>query len=289
MTWKYCNLIHYFEVSREEKLAKTIFLLNIESGIAWNPFGKKSPKLGEWTWCEPNNTVNFINKLVNDDFLCILHAESKDVIPVIDEMQTHFPKPLMAIIGLDIPNTINFLNAQLTKFIISPRILDKNYKYLSIPKYNNIEGIENTDIQCLTIPKNLPNDKTIIILVGQPSCGKTTYANKLQKDGFIIITENESRLIKSGLIKTINNFKQILSSDNKGVIIDADNATHMERQIFVDIGKSININVVIHWITKSGYHFNKNRNQKTSEIDLESYSYSLECPSLFDIPVIRVI
>jgi hypothetical protein len=287
--WKDCGILHYFEISYQNKKVNHIVLLNIESGIAWNPFGKKVPLLGEWVWCEPNNTVKFIEQLTYKDFLCILHSESKDVRPVIDEMQKFFSTPLMAVIGLDISNTINFLNNHWNGLISCPVSIDKDVKYLSIPNYKNIEGLENTNISSLTIAKNLPIVKTMIILMGQPGSGKTTYANELQKEGFVIINENESRLIKSGIEKNINNLKAILSSNIKGVIIDADNCKHVDRKYFANIAESLEIPVVIHWITKPGYRFNKNRDQKTPEIELESYAKNLESPGLYNICAFRVI
>jgi len=191
--WKDCGLIHYFEIKKENKTVTNVVLLNIEFGIAWNPFGKKIPLLGEWVWCEPNNTVKFIKQLYDDDFLCILHAESKEVRPVIDEIQNLLHKPLLSIVGLDIENTVNFLNTHWNGLISCPVNLSKDVKYLSIPNYKHIDGLENTKIPMLTIAKNLPIVKTMIILMGQPGSGKTTYANELQRDGFVVINENESR------------------------------------------------------------------------------------------------
>ena len=288
MGWKECGLISYFEIPKQNKSINNVVILNVESGIAWNPFGKKIPMLGEWVWCEPNNTVKFIEELIKKNFLPILHAESKHVKPVIDEMQSFFTTPILSFIGLDIGGIVNIIDTHQHNLNL-PVLLDKNVKYLSIPAYKNIEGLENTHINSLSIPKLIPSVKTMIILMGQPSCGKTTYAYELQKDGFIIINDNECRLIKSGIKKSINNLKSILSSDIKGVIIDSTNSKNNERKYFADIATELEIPVIIHWITKPGYRYNKYRDQKTPEIELDNYTKNLESPGLYDIPVYRII
>lgn len=290
MTWKDCNLVNFFEIPWENRTINHIILLNIESGIAWNPFGKKMTVLGEWTWCnEAKNISQFIEVLSQRDYLCILHSEYKETRPVIDEMQSRLSKPIMAVIGLNITSTVYLLREHWNKFIKCPANLNINAEYLSIPSHEKIGGSENTDIPFLTIPKSIPTEKTMIILVGQPGCGKTTYANQLQKHGFIIINENECRLIKSGLVKSIDNLKNILESDIKGVVIDSNNCKHIDREYFANIAKNLKIKVIIHWITKPGFRFNNNRLQKTPEIELETYSTNLESPGLFDIDVFIAI
>ena len=94
--------------------------------------------------------------------------------------------------------------------------------------------------------------RKIIVIVGFPSSGKSTYAKKLltkySKNGIILSRDTLGGLIEDILPK----LKEILESNNKStVIIDNTNITVDTRKPFIKLAQSLQLNIEAHHVINS--------------------------------------
>ncbi len=86
-----------------------------------------------------------------------------------------------------------------------------------------------------------PSEKQeMIILVGPPACGKSTFSLKFKK--YVIISQDILKTKQRVIKTTIDNIKNGLS-----IIIDKKNEYIKDRKEFIDIAKKFNISVRIVW------------------------------------------
>lgn len=265
-----------------------IYILNVDYGIAWNPYGGKYPYEGNWIWSSPT-TPKYINNLINNNNnMCILQSEYKNSKSAIDEMQKDLNKNIYSIIGIPLYVLVNILKSKNNSYFKLP--INNEYKIITIPKLITCDGLEMKDVSELNIPLvDFDNEKKLIIMMGQEGSGKTTYAKTLQDKGYLIISEPLISSIKRKNIKSVNILKEALKNNKLGVIIDSSNPVHNDRLIYSDIAKELNISSIILWVSRPGYKFNNLRNQKIPETILNIYSKIIQPPNFYNIPYIRVI
>lgn len=97
------------------------------------------------------------------------------------------------------------------------------------------------------ISKNMLN-KDIILMVGLPGSGKSTYVEKYEKTGYTILSMDKNTMTSSFDTHSIN--LQIKKGNNK-IVIDNTNITKDIRKIFINYAMSNNLTIGIHWINTS--------------------------------------
>ena len=121
-------------------------------------------------------------------------------------------------------------------------------------------------------------DQELVIMVGYPSSGKTTYTDKhFKKDNYVIlhgdVLKTESKIVKA--------LKSELDQ-GKSVVIDATNPSKNKRKVFIDIAKERGLYVrVVHVATsiEESMEQNSKREQKVPKIVLYVYRKKFEEPS----------
>lgn len=129
--------------------------------------------------------------------------------------------------------------------------------------------------------------KTLIIEMGAPASGKSTYAKELEKIGFIRI---ESDAFKSSFPRIYKAVEKSLATGNN-VVIDATNPTRERRMIYINIAKNMGYRPIIFHFLNSGEDRNKLREKKVPQIAFNTYWSRLEPPdsSVEGVEVVEVI
>ena len=91
-------------------------------------------------------------------------------------------------------------------------------------------------------------NKDIILMVGLPCSGKSTYVEKYEKTGYTILSRDKKTMSSSVDTKSIN--IQIKKGNNK-IVIDNTNITKDIRKIFINYAMLNNLTIGIHWINTS--------------------------------------
>ena len=84
--------------------------------------------------------------------------------------------------------------------------------------------------------KKLFDKQKIIVLVGVPGSGKSTYAKQLKKQGYVIISQDTLGNREKCLLET----RKALS-DGKSVVIDRTNVNRKQRKFFIDISRTYGV------------------------------------------------
>jgi len=72
----------------------------------------------------------------------------------------------------------------------------------------------------------------MIVLVGVPGAGKSTYSAKLKSQGFVVINQDTIGNRQKCLIAT-----RLALGEGKSVVIDRTNVSRKQRKIFLDIAR----------------------------------------------------
>lgn len=267
-----------------------VLILSIDNGIAWNPYGKKSPRAGEWVFCNPETTVPYIKFLQENGYYCILHSNDKGSKSAIEEIEQIFLS--CAIVGISMNALFEIIasNWVLNNGLTRPSRLSNNFDIISIPRIGSFPGFEIDEIPNLRWDaiKYLPNIRPLlIIMMGQPGSGKTTFSMKLQEKGFIIINEKIAGSLRRGQIKETKKF--LIALKTSGLVIDSTNPDHKSRRIYANLASQIGIQTLICWCTRPGFRFNNMRDHKVPDVALYSYESNFENPIHHDIPFLRII
>ena len=107
-------------------------------------------------------------------------------------------------------------------------------------------------MDCKVQNKKQANDKKIIVIVGFPASGKTTYAKKLltkySKNGIILSRDTLGGAIADILPK----LKELLESKNNyTIIIDNTNITADTRKSFIKLAQATNVPIEAHYIVNT--------------------------------------
>jgi aprataxin len=89
--------------------------------------------------------------------------------------------------------------------------------------------------------KNLISPQKVIVLVGLPGAGKTTYAQKFKDKGYVIVNQDHLGDVKQCLRLT----RQALLQ-GKSVVIDRTNVSLKQRALFLDIAREFDVKCECH-------------------------------------------
>jgi bifunctional polynucleotide phosphatase/kinase len=148
-----------------------------------------------------------------------------------------------------------------------------------------LKGLNPNDIPQLTInnktvdlAKIIKNKQQLVINVGYPGSGKSTYTKQFEKYGWVVANQDTCKT----LAKCIKLCKETLLN-KKNIVIDNTNADIKTREKYIEIAKSINKNIYItclHFTTpmEISQHNNKYRNYISNNLvkripDLVYYVY----------------
>jgi bifunctional polynucleotide phosphatase/kinase len=138
-----------------------------------------------------------------------------------------------------------------------------------------IEGSSDTVDQI-----ELPSSKSMVILMGMPGSGKTTYYQQsLNPLGYIHISRDE--------LKTIPKMKKMVREAlfrDQLVAIDATNARQVHRQEYYDLAKEYGYTVALLYFVGDGSGFNKLRDKPVPGIAYGTYYKYLEEPTPENTP-----
>lgn len=122
--------------------------------------------------------------------------------------------------------------------------------------------------------------KEMVIFVGVPGCGKSTYYNKhLKPLGYKHINQDTLKT-KAKVIKAIH---EALENGNC-LAIDNTNPTHDGRKEYYDLAKQYNYSVVVLHMTKDGYGWNKLREKPVPTIVYHKFHKNLVVPTIENTP-----
>ncbi len=146
------------------------------------------------------------------------------------------------------------------------------------------------DAQNSRIQEILDNtDKKMIILVGSPSSGKSTFANNLS-DTFKIINQDTLKTKSKCLKETELHLKNGLN-----VIIDNTNRSIEIRKLYIDLANKYDVCVTIFFFNRTKdevFHLNTYRslitNKHLSDVVIHTYYKNLEIPTKDEAEVVYV-
>lgn len=284
---------------------KGIVYMSLDCGIAWNYLGGKYPTLQTWTWCvsDPKQITNYIDGLWANGLLPVFYTAGAKP-DVIEKMVSYlkYDPPVFVSMPLEMVNPLITSSwSEGTKSVISsnpllPKIgitvVDAPHLYRIGPK---------SSIGCLYTLENLGFDPLetfnvaepqLLILVGQPGCGKSTIAGRLAERGWYVIDENKAASIRrastSARSKIFSNFKDLIAGIGRpdttmpgklGVVIDCTNPQFQQRRIYASVAEAVGVKYIVGWVTRPGYYYNAEREHEIKEIALRTYAASLEQPS----------
>lgn len=169
----------------------------------------RKPNTGFWNLIK-NNNIN-----MTESFYCgdAIGRES-------DFNDTDYKFALNCNLNFKAPETV-FLD-KVIKFDSNFNYFDFNFDFSN--KTNNIK---------------LNKNKDMILMVGYPGSGKSTFVNKtLKKNDYKVISLDELKT-KAKCIKTCKEFM----TEKENIVIDNTNPNKLSRKIFIDLAKEYNYNV----------------------------------------------
>jgi bifunctional polynucleotide phosphatase/kinase len=128
-----------------------------------------------------------------------------------------------------------------------------------------------------------PNEKVLIVCVGAPGTGKSTYfKSNLEPLGYIQISQD---LLKTKA-KVDKTFKKAVE-DGVNIVIDSTNPTLDRRKFFYDIASENGYTVIVLYFVRDGHGWNKLRekgNGRVPDIVYHTFFKNLEPPTEENTP-----
>lgn len=132
--------------------------------------------------------------------------------------------------------------------------------------------------------KTFPDHREIVLMVGYPGSGKSTYAQKTFGDNErYIILHGDDHKTEASIKKALK--KALTENPNKSVVLDATHSGKKKRKVFIDIAKEFNIPVRAIHITTSieeSMHRNLQREKHVPKIALYMFRKHHEVPDLVE-------
>lgn len=271
-----------------------IYYFNLDFGIVWSLTDKEYPtgskKNIDWTWATDNVPLlhSKINNLWSKNILPVFYANKINIDTfknILDNFDGFIPPCFM---NFHLDNLNILIKQHWIKKIQSANFpslractFPENISFYHMGPPYNIVDITNLSI----IEYNdYPNDVNMIIIMGSPSCGKTTYANYLKEQNWLVLSQYEICEIASAFnynipIK-IEYFKYLLTNINKynGIVIDGYSTTIEQRKLWYDLAEEFNLNAIIAVLRRPGYIFNQYRNQPVSNIVFKIFYNTVSWP-----------
>jgi bifunctional polynucleotide phosphatase/kinase len=152
---------------------------------------------------------------------------------------------------------------------------DKEFaENIGIPYYSPEEFFDSTKV-------SLQPGKNMVILVGMPGSGKTSYTEKeLLSLGYIHVSSDKLKSNK----KRIQNEVQKVLNMGENVVIDATNAKQETRQVYYNMAETKGYNVIILYFVRNGFGWNELREKKVPRIAYNIYFSNLDPPTTLNTP-----
>ena len=127
----------------------------------------------------------------------------------------------------------------------------------------------------------IPEYREIVLMMGYPGSGKSSFAEKAFKDRPYVIIHGDDYKSESALKKA---FKAAIETiPDKSIILDATHSNKKKRQIFIDLANQANIPIrLIHLTTsiEESMHRNLQREKPVPKIALYVYGKKFEPPEI---------
>ncbi len=304
MNWKKEQKSVYSISDNNPSTYSRVYLINLDQGLTWNPFGKSKVlpgKGGGWVWGHPNESyiIDYINSLSTIEW----EDEGETLKGILVIFTSESKKSETKLVCQEISEDIKSAN-----FILGCKIDDTlaiatdlfeldNCQIVSTPTLSDdITGHDIWDLQItpeFTFPDPAPH--SIGLIIGQQGCGKSFYCKHLKKLGYIVVDEIESGKIRKGTKKSVDNFKLQIEAvkncsiececkgncTNYGIIIDSTNPSVESRLPFEKISEEMEIPFVNLWLSRSGHFDNSKREKPITRIALNLYTSKLVLPDTY--------
>jgi DNA 3'-phosphatase len=107
----------------------------------------------------------------------------------------------------------------------------------------------------------------LVLLMGNPGSGKSTTAKALAEKGYIHVEQDVTKTTK----KSVDAAYAALEAD-KSVVMDATNASKVNRALYEDVANEFEISFRIVWHIRDGRPFNALRNKPVPEVAYANYT-----------------
>ncbi len=166
------------------------------------------------------------------------------------------------------------------KFYLPEELFQKVERVERVSGVERISGVERVGEVDTANQIELPSSKSMVILMGMPGSGKSTYyRGSLEPLGYVHISRDE--------LKTIPKMKKMVRealSRNQLVAIDATNARQVHRQEYYTLAEEYGYTVTLLYFVGDGSGFNKLRDKPVPPVAYGTYYKYLEEPTLENTP-----
>jgi len=144
--------------------------------------------------------------------------------------------------------------------------------------YNEIEYFPITYPEFI-IKDFIPN-RTLIVFVGSPGSGKTTFATRYLSPYRFVHINQDMLKTRSNVLKTLQSNLEL----GNNIVIDSTNPRQETRQEYYNMAENYNYNIMVFWFVRNGESRNKLRQNPVPAIALRTYYYKLVDPADYNTP-----
>ena len=157
---------------------------------------------------------------------------------------------------------------------------DKEFAVNSGIRYKSPEEMFPFPVKEEQPSAHFPDHREIVMMVGYPGSGKSTYVQKTFGDNSnYILLHGDDHKSEAALKKALK--KTLTENPNKSVVLDATHSGKKKRKVFIDIAKEFKIPVrAVHLTTsiEESMHRNLQREKPVPKIALYMYRKHHEVP-----------
>lgn len=152
---------------------------------------------------------------------------------------------------------------------------------IGFAKNNKLKFLVPENVFKVKIPA-IPQEKTLIILMGVPGAGKTTTYNKyLEPKGYIHINQDTLKTTTKVYNATYEAMQQGLN-----ICLDNTNASEEKRKVYYELADEYGYQVKIWYLVRDGYGWNKLRDSRVPDIAYHMYFKHLSLPVDYEVSYI---
>lgn len=115
--------------------------------------------------------------------------------------------------------------------------------------------------------------KQVVIMMGIQGSGKTSFARRLETEGFIRFSQDEH----GNLVKNLKEIEEYVRNGDR-VILDATHRKHSLRKVFIDMAERNDANWIICWCVRDGRPFNSLREKPIHPAGISLYVKEFQRP-----------
>lgn len=154
---------------------------------------------------------------------------------------------------------------------------------------SDLEFAKNNELRFL-VPENVfkvemcgvPQEKTLVILMGMPGSGKTTtYKKYLEPKGYIHINQDTLKTAAKVYNATYEAMQQGLN-----ICLDNTNASEEKRKVYYELAEEYGYQIKIWYLVRDGYGWNKLRESRVPDIAYHMYFKHLSFPTDYEVTFI---